>query len=63
MQYISQSYPIKIKAEDGYYLTNGQIYSTFIILGNLDSVENWIEIPNKEVPHENGEFEQNSIFE
>ena len=63
MHYISQQYPIKIQADEGYCLTNGEVYSTFIILGKLDSVENWTEVPLEEVPHEDGQSEQNSIFE
>ena len=44
-----------IEASDGMTLTNGETYSKKVYLGSLDSVENWQEIPDSEVPEEMGE--------
>ena len=52
MTIISKTYPIEIMADEGYYLTNSEIYSTYIILGKYDSVDNWHEIPIEEVPED-----------
>ena len=41
---------IKLEAEEGYVLTNGETYSTVVYLGINDSPENWREIPESEVP-------------
>ncbi len=41
---------IKLEAEDGYVLTNGEVYSKTIYLGIYDSPANWREVPESEVP-------------
>ncbi len=41
---------IKLTASDGMTLTNGETYSKEIYLGVNDSVDNWREIPDSEVP-------------
>lgn len=43
---------IKLEAEDGYVLTNGEVYSKTIYLGIYDSPANWREVPEEEVPTE-----------
>ena len=47
---------IKIEADEGMILTNGQTYSTSIYLGAADNVENWWEIPESEREQEQGEI-------
>ena len=42
--------PIHIIADEGKTLTNGEIYSTEVWLGKLDSPENWREIHETDVP-------------
>ena len=37
-------------AEEGMILTNGECYSTYVVLGIYDSPSNWHEIPLEEVP-------------
>lgn len=37
-------------ANDGFILTNGECYSTYVILGIYDAPSNWHEIPIEEVP-------------
>jgi len=46
---------IKLEAEEGYVLTNGEVYSTSVYLGINDSPENWREIPESEVPTDDSE--------
>lgn len=41
-----------ITADEGKWLTNGQTYSQQVWLGVRDSVDNWHEIPEEEVPEE-----------
>ena len=41
--------PIHIIADEGMMLTDGETYSTEVWLGNLDSPENWQEIPETDV--------------
>ena len=48
---------IVLEPEDGYVLTNGEVYSTKVYLGANDSPENWREIPEAEVPKEEEEVE------
>ena len=50
MQYISKQNPLEIMADEGYCLTNGEIYTTYIVLGKYDSETNWHEILIEEVP-------------
>ena len=38
--------------QNGYVLTNGEVYSTEVYLGCNDSPDNWQEIPESEVPKE-----------
>ncbi len=40
----------EIIADDGMTLTNGETYSKHVFLGKWDSVENWNEIPDEDVP-------------
>lgn len=54
MVIISENYPMEVQASEGYYLTNGEIYTTYIVLSNIDRIENWTEIPEEEVPVEDG---------
>ena len=45
----------KITASEGMVLTNGEAYSSVggeVYLGINDKAENWWEIPESEVPHE-----------
>lgn len=37
-----------IFAENGFVLTNGQIYTTSVSLGSVDKAENWYEITEEE---------------
>ena len=48
MKYISETYPIEVVADEGYCFTNGEIYSTHLVLGIYDNIENWQEIPMPE---------------
>ena len=43
-----------ITADNGMALTNGETYSTRVYLGINDSPDNWREIPESEVPPDNG---------
>ena len=43
-----------ITADEGYMLTNGEIYCSSAYLGIYDSPSNWHEIPIEEVPQEDG---------
>ena len=49
---IPNTNPIEIMANEGYYLTNNEIYTTYVVLGKYDAVENWHEIPISEVPED-----------
>lgn len=42
----------ELVASDGMTLTNGEAYGKVIYLGCNDTVENWHEIPDSEVPAE-----------
>lgn len=45
-----------LTADEGKWLTNGQTYSQQVWLGVRDSVNNWQEVDESEVPEEwNGE--------
>lgn len=48
-------------ADDGYVLTNGDCYSTYVVLGIYDSPSNWREVPIEEVPQD--EFEPHNLLE
>lgn len=41
---------IKLTASEGMTLTNGETYSKEIYLGCNDSIDNWREIPESEIP-------------
>lgn len=41
---------VKLEADEGMVLTNGETYSTVVYLGIHDSAENWHEIPENQVP-------------
>lgn len=41
-----------LTADEGKWLTNGQTYSQQVWLGVRDSVENWHEVDESEVPEE-----------
>ena len=43
---------ITLIPEDGYTLTNGEVYSKKVYLGTYDSPDNWHEIPDSEVPED-----------
>lgn len=62
MKIISDTYPIEIVANDGYCLTNGESYSTYVVLSNIDNIENWHEVSIQEVPEEYGLFREDSLF-
>ena len=52
-----KSKPIQIivlEADDGMALTNGEVYSTLVYLGVADSPDNWWEIPESEIPVDEG---------
>lgn len=42
-------YKNELTADEGMILTNGECYSTYVVLGIYDSPSNWIEIPMQEV--------------
>ena len=42
---IVQGDPVEIFADEGMTLTNGETYSDYVCLGNLDSPDNWREVP------------------
>ena len=44
-----------LEPSEGKTLTNGQTYSKKVYLGSLDSVENWYEVLDSEVPEEEQE--------
>ena len=39
-----------LTADEGYVLTNGEIYATQIYLGIYDNLNNWQEISENEIP-------------
>ena len=41
---------IALESDEGMVLTDGETYSTKVYLGINDSVENWWEIPESEMP-------------
>lgn len=41
---------IVLEPDDGMVLTNGDTYSAKVYLGINDSIENWWEIPESEIP-------------
>lgn len=43
---------IKLTADEGMTLTNGEAYGKEVYLGVNDSAENWKEIPESEVPED-----------
>ena len=47
-----------LEPNTGYTLTNGETYSKKVYLGTLDSPENWTEIPDNEVPTQEGGIEE-----
>lgn len=47
-------------ADEGYMLTNGEVYASTVYLGIYDSPSNWREIPIEEVPQDE-QFEPDSI--
>lgn len=47
---ISNTNPIELLADEGMILTNGESYSTLVVLGIYDSPSNWHEVPIEEVP-------------
>lgn len=49
MQIIYEN-PIHLIADENMMITNGEIYSTEVWLGALDSPSNWHEVPIEEVP-------------
>ena len=55
MKITTENNIIKIEADEKYILTNGEIYSTEIYLGINDSPKNWHQIPESEVPIDEGE--------
>ena len=44
-----------LTASDGMVLTNGETYSTQVYLGIHDSTDNWLEIPETDIPTANEE--------
>ena len=45
-----------LTASEGHVLTNGETYTDMVYLGNVDSEENWREIPVEEIPEEYNEI-------
>ena len=41
---------VKLEADEGMVLTNGETYSAVVYLGIYDSPENWHEVPENEIP-------------
>ena len=41
---------IKLEADEGFTLTDGENYSKCVYIGKNDSPDNWHEIPDEEVP-------------
>ena len=52
----------KITPDDGKTLTNGKVYSKCVFLGVNDSVDNWREINDADVPEEVSDEEAMSIL-
>lgn len=52
MRILSNNYPIELMADDGYCLTNDEIYTTYVVLGKFDKIDNWKEILIEEVPED-----------
>lgn len=44
---------IKLTADAGMVLTNGETYGKEVYLGTGDSAENWREIPESDIPVDN----------
>lgn len=43
---------IKLEADEGMVLTNGETYSAVVYLGIYDNPENWHEVPENEIPQQ-----------
>lgn len=43
---------VKLEADEGRVLTNGETYGKVIYLGIYDTVDNWHEIDESEIPQE-----------
>lgn len=50
--------PIHLIADEGMILTDGEVYSSEVWLGKLDSPDNWSEIPDENVTAEHEVIEQ-----
>ncbi len=50
----------QLTANEGYMLTNGEVYASIVYLGIYDSPSNWHEIPIEEVP-QNEQFESDNL--
>lgn len=46
-----------LEPSEGKTLTNGQMYSKKVYLGSLDSIENWYEINDSDVPEDEQEHD------
>lgn len=49
-----------LKAEEGFYLTNGQVFGKVVYLADTDSPDNWHEVTEAE--KEQAEAEQSEIM-
>lgn len=61
MKIIQHSMPILIP-EEGYFLTNGELYSDMVFLGCKDSPSNWHDILIEEVPENERILIENNLF-
>ena len=49
---------IKLEADEGFTLTDGEHYSKCVYIGKNDSPDNWSEIPDEEVPMDSSSNEE-----
>lgn len=53
---------ITLKPDNGYLLTDGEVYSDMVFLGVSDSPSRWHDILIEEVPEDERIFIENSLF-
>ncbi len=50
----------QLKAENGFYLTNGETFGKIVYLSENDSVDNWLEITEEEAEKMQGAGDSNA---
>mgnify|MGYP006992208423 CR=1 FL=1 len=50
----------KLKAEKGFYLTNGETFGKIVYLSENDSADNWLEITEEEAEKMQGAGDSNA---